>query len=108
MSGSEIVLCIVGMTAVTFLPRVLPITFLAGRNMPRAVRIWLSFVPVTILSALLLPDLLLVDGQLCIGIENIFLAAAIPTLVVCCLTRSLFAALAIGLTIVAVLRYLWA
>lgn len=34
MSTLDIVLCIAGMTAVTLLPRVLPITLLAGRKLP--------------------------------------------------------------------------
>ena len=107
MSILDIVLCIAGMTAVTLLPRVLPITLLAGRKLPPLLTTWLSFVPVTVLSALLVPDLLLTDGSLNISLDNKFLVAALPTLIVCWRTKSLFAALAVGMTTVALLRHFW-
>lgn len=107
MSTFDIILCIAGMAAVTLLPRVLPITLLAGRKLPPVVTTWLSFVPVTVLSALLVPDLILTDGNLNISFDNKFLVATLPTLIVCWWTRSLFGALAVGMTTVALLRHFW-
>ena len=107
MNNLNLVLCILGMAAVTFLPRVLPITLLAGRKLPKLITVWLSFVPVTVLAALLLPDLLLVKGQLDLSLDNRFLLVTLPTLVVCWYTRSLFGALAVGMTSLAFIRYFW-
>lgn len=101
----KLLIVMIGMTAVTFLPRVLPITLLAGRKLPPLLTIWLSFVPVAVLSALVLPDLLLVNGQLCLHWDNRFLLATFPTLIVCWLTKSLFGALAVGMTTLALIRY---
>ncbi len=106
MNTLDTTLCIAGMAAVTFIPRVLPITLLAGRKLPPLLTIWLSFVPVTVLAALLVPDLLLRDGNIHISLDNTFLIAALPTLIACRITKSsLFAALAVGMATVALLRH---
>lgn len=89
----------------TLLPGYCP--YLLRRKLPPLLTTWLSFVPVTVLSALLVPDLLLTDGSLNISLDNKFLVAALPTLIVCWRTKSLFAALAVGMTTVALLRHFW-
>lgn len=47
---------ILGMTIVTFLPRFLPVLFLSKRNIPENLVRWMSFVPVSIFSALVFSD----------------------------------------------------
>ena len=92
----DLLLCILGMTLVTLIPRVMPVTLLAG----------LSFVPVSVLAALVAPDLLLADGKLNITGDNLFLIATIPTLLICWYKKgSLFGALAVGMGTVALIRY---
>ena len=44
----DLALCILGMALVTLIPRVLPVTLLAGRNLPPLLTRWLSFVPVSV------------------------------------------------------------
>ena len=105
MNNFEIVLCIAGMAIATIIPRVLPITLLAGRKLPPLLAIWLSFVPVAVLAALLMPDLLLVEGHVSLNFDNKFLLAAFPTIIACWLCKNLFAALAVGMTSVALLRH---
>lgn len=56
-STEKIILAIGLMSAVTYLPRFLPLLFLSGRKMSPALRIWLSYVPVAVLAALLGPAL---------------------------------------------------
>ena len=48
----DLLLCILGMTLVTLIPRVMPVTLLAGRELPPLLTRWLSFVPVSVLAAL--------------------------------------------------------
>lgn len=55
----DLLLCILGMALVTLIPRVMPVTLLAGRELPPLLTRWLSFVPVSVLAALVAPDLLL-------------------------------------------------
>ena len=47
----DLLLCILGMALVTLIPRVMPVTLLAGRELPPLLTRWLSFVPVSVLAA---------------------------------------------------------
>ena len=78
----DLLLCILGMALVTLIPRVMPVTLLAGRELPPLLTRWLSFVPVSVLAALVAPDLLLADGKLNITGDNLFLIATFPTLLI--------------------------
>ena len=49
---------ILGMTAVTYIPRMVPFILLKGRNLPNFVKRFLQVLPVCALGALLIPDLL--------------------------------------------------
>lgn len=102
---SNIWLTIAGMTLVTALPRILPITLLAGKKLPPLFLRWLSFVPVCVLSALLLPELVLHKGQLFIHMDNIFLLAALPAALVSWRTGSFFGTIAVGMLAVAMARF---
>ena len=78
----------------------------AGRELPPLLTRWLSFVPVSVLAALVAPDLLLADGKLNIAGDNLFLIATFPTLLICWYKKgSLFGALAVGMGTVALIRY---
>ena len=102
----DLLLCILGMALVTLIPRVMPVTLLAGRELPPLLTRWLSFVPVSVLAALVAPDLLLADGKLNITGDNLFLIATFPTLLICWYKKgSLFGALAVGMGTVALIRY---
>lgn len=103
----DIILCILGMAVVSAIPRIVPLSLLAKRKLPTIVMQWLSFVPVSILAALLTPEIFLRDGKFYIAEDNFFLIAAVPTLLVSWLTRSFFGSVAIGMAIVAVLRLVY-
>lgn len=105
MTHLELALCTGGMLLGTFLPRVLPMTLLAGRPLPEAARVWLGFVPAAILAALVAPEIFLVDGKLALSMDNTFLVAALPSIFVAWKTRSLFATLAAGMASAALLRW---
>ena len=78
--NADILLCIFGMCLATLIPRVVPITLLAGRKLPPLLVRWLSFVPVSVLAALVMPDLTLVNGKLDLSFDNLFFIASLPTL----------------------------
>lgn len=101
-----IFLTICGMGAVTYLPRIIPMMLLSGRPLAPWIVRWLSFVPATVLSALLLPGLLCQGGELRVGLDNEFLLAAIPTFIVAWLTKSFFGTVATGMVLVALIRFL--
>ena len=94
------------MGLVTYLPRLIPVLLLSSKRLPRLVVMWLGFVPVAVLSALTLPSLLVNDAKLDFSGGNLFLWAAIPTLLVAWKTRSLFGSVIVGMAVVAIGRYL--
>ncbi len=99
-------LLIGGMALGAALPRILPLTILADKNLPYLVERWLAYIPAAILAALVAPEIFLINGNLAINLENIFLLASVPTLFIAWKFRSLFLTLASGMGLVALIRYL--
>jgi branched-subunit amino acid transport protein len=108
MDQSLFFLTILGMMLVTFLPRLLPVWLLAGRQLPPVIVTWLRYVPAAVLSALLFPGILVEGNQLHLAWNNLYLLAFIPTLLVAWKTRSLFGAVITGMVVVALGRLLLA
>lgn len=106
MTQQTIFLTIIAMALVTYVPRLVPAWLLSSRTMPPAVSSFLSFVPTAVLSALLLPSLVVQEGRLDFSAQNIFLWAAVPTLLVAWRTKSFFGAVATGVVLVAGARFL--
>ncbi|NCD25019.1 MAG: AzlD domain-containing protein [Deltaproteobacteria bacterium] len=106
MDQQTIFLTIVGMMAVTYVPRALPVLALARRSLPEAVIRWLGFIPVAVLSAMLVPSLVATKEGLDFSTDNIFLWAALPTFLVCWKTKSFVGAVVTGMSCVALGRYL--
>ena len=97
MDQQAVLIIMVGMLVVTYLPRLLPVLLFSSRDLPPMIIAWLRFVPVAVLSAMLLPSLVLVDNQLNLRVDNIFMWAAIPTFLVALKTRSLLGAVVVGM-----------
>lgn len=110
MDQNLITLTIVGMAIVTYLPRLLPLLVLAreraGGTLPPLLETWLRHVPAAVLAAMLLPSLLVVDGRANLALDNLYVWAALPTLLVAWKTRSLFGSVLVGVTVVALGRLL--
>ena len=105
MDQRLIFLTILGMLLVTYLPRVLPMLVLSSRTLPPVVEVWLRYVPVAVLAAMLFPALLVPEHRVTLGFENVFLWAALPTVIVTWKTRSFFGAVVVGMALVAIARY---
>ena len=104
MDQETIFLTILGMMAVTYIPRARPVLALARRTLPEPVIRWLGFIPVAVLSAMLVPSLLAPEKILDFSLRNIFLWAAVPTFLVCWKTRSFVGAVVTGMGCVALGR----
>ena len=104
MDQRTIFLTILGMDAVTYLPRLLPTWLLSSRELPRWLVLWLRHVPVAVLAAMLFPAIMTQNGRLHLGLDNLFLLASIPTLLVAWRTRSLFGSVITGIIVVALAR----
>ncbi|WP_319584339.1 AzlD domain-containing protein [uncultured Pseudodesulfovibrio sp.] len=105
MDQKIIFLTIVGMLAVTYIPRMVPLVALASRTLPESVVRWLSYVPAAVLSSMLFPALLLKDGSVDVSADNYFLWAAIPAFLLAWRTKSFFGTVALGMILVAAGRY---
>ena len=53
---SSILLLVLLMAAVTFIPRLIPLIFIRVDNVPKKLRIFLSYIPYAVLGALIIPD----------------------------------------------------
>lgn len=91
----EILLIIAGSGVVTLLPRVLPLVLLSRLGFPGWFREWLSFIPVTVMSALVAQALVPADGDWA-GVPPRLLASAV-CLAVAVASRSLFATVVAGM-----------
>jgi branched-subunit amino acid transport protein len=105
MTDPELLACICAMAAVTIAPRVLPLTLLAGRRLPPVFVRCLEFVPVSMLAALLAPELLIRNESVALD-GNPFLAAAVPTFLAAWRTRGFFLPIIIGMVAIAFCRLL--
>lgn len=89
--------------AVSVVTYVLRAFFLLGigyfGSFPPTLERLLEFFPVSILSALVVPSLLLVDGTLTVGPTNPKLVAGLAAFIIAWYTESLLATVAIGMVI---------
>ena len=86
-----------GMGLVTYLPRALPLLYLAHKEMPQWLIDWLSLIPVAILSALLAPSLFTDSAKRSLEFGKPELLVAIPTLIFALKTRSLGGTVLVGM-----------
>lgn len=105
MDQKLILLTVIGMMAVTYIPRMLPAMALSSRDLPPIVVKWLSYVPTAVLSALLAPSLIAPDGVVDFSFENLYFWVAVPTFAVAMYTRNFFGTVAVGMGLVAAARY---
>lgn len=103
---TELILCIAGCMLVTAIPRMGPVMFLRADSLPPALRHWLSFVPVSVMAALLGQDIFFYDGVFSLSWTNLYLVAAVPSLLVAWCTRSFFGVIAVAMGFVAAGRAL--
>ncbi len=89
MSFTEFLLLFAGMGLATYIPRWLPLFYLAHRQLPQWLVDWLSLIPVAILSALLAPILLTQSVPRSLELGKPELLIAIPTFLIAWKTKSL-------------------
>ena len=95
-SSKEYLLLLLGMGLVTFLPRWFPLFFLSKRELPNLIVRWLDLIPAAILSALLIPELL-IGGTPKHLVFKPELIVAIPTFCFALKTKSLGGTVVVGM-----------
>jgi branched-subunit amino acid transport protein len=94
----EILGVILGMALVTFVPRFLPMAVLSRWVIPERIRIGLSHLPVSILSAIVFP-ILFFNGEGNFGIQPRLLLAALPVFAFSWWVRSLWGSVVLGMLV---------
>ncbi|MGG2084627.1 AzlD domain-containing protein [Lysinibacillus pakistanensis] len=96
---------IIGCALVTWLPRVIPFIFVRNVKLPEIILKWLSFIPVCILSALVIENLLDTDSGKVVTLNWPVFLTFVPTLIIALLTKSLSITVVAGVIIMAAVRY---
>lgn len=106
VAQSTIVLVIVGMALANFAIRFTPIALLSRFDLPRPVLRWLSFVPISVMGALVASEVLRPMGQWQPPLSNPGFYAAVITAAVFYRTRSFLGATVGGMVAYVALRAL--
>lgn len=97
MSSNDFILLFTGMGLATYLPRLLPLLYLAHKRLPQWLIEWLGLIPVAILSALLAPTLLTNPTPRFLDPGKPELLVAFPTLLFALKTKSLAGTVLLGM-----------
>ena len=103
---TKIIVIIIGMSLVTQIPRIIPLVVMSKLSLPPLLLNWLKYIPVAVLSALLVPSVLLPGGQLSISLDNKSLLASIPCIIIAAKTKNLFITVLSGIVMMAILQFL--
>lgn len=96
---------ILGSGLVTWLPRVIPFLLVRKIHIPNVVLRFLSYVPLCILTALFIQNLLVYrEGQFPL-INYEYFYASVPTLITAVITKNLMWIVVIGIISMALVRY---
>jgi len=97
-------LLILGMLAIAFVIRY---SFFAWPDLrfPRAIEQGLHYVPVAVLTAIVVPGMLLPDGQWALSWDNAYLLAGLLAIAIAAVSRNLLATIAGGLLSFFALRW---
>jgi len=102
----EVFLMIAGASIVTFIPRIVPLVLLSRIRIPDWGMTWLKYVPIAVMAALVGQELFLENGKPALFPPGPELYAALPTIAVALLTRSLLATVVAGMISMMLLRAL--
>ena len=91
-------LLFLGMAAVTFLPRFLPMALVSRITIPDRAKAFLEYVPVAVLSALVFPAIFEADGG-GVGIEMRLLLTAIVVGFFAWKVKNLFGSVVLGMVV---------
>ncbi|MCO5386525.1 MAG: AzlD domain-containing protein [Desulfosporosinus sp.] len=103
---SEVLYIIIGMTLVTYFTRIGALALFRFTGVPIWLNRWLKYVPVAILTSLIVPLLLLPKGYLDISLHNDYLIAGIVAAFVAYKSRNIIATLGLGMSVMFVLKLL--
>ena len=101
---SEVFLMILGMAAITYVLRFAPLVALRRITFPERFTKTLRFIPIAVLSTLIVPAILMPQGSLHLSYDNSYLIAAIVTVIVAYKTKKMIFAILAGILVIFLLR----
>ncbi len=104
METVPVVVTIAGMGLITLACRFLPFAVMDRIRLSPGVIAWMRYLPVAVLSAVVFPQILLAQGDVCFGAISRPLVASLFTIGVAMFTRNLLAGVTIGVACIALLR----
>lgn len=102
MTQNELIL-IIGMMLVTFLPRYIPMLIVGRVELPERLFRALRYVPVAVLTAILIPEAFVRDGNIELGLHNAYLYASIISALIAWRFKNLLLTIGGGL----IVFFLW-
>jgi len=102
---SEVAL-IIGMFVITFGIRFIMFAFAGKMTFPNWLEMALKFVPPAVLTAIIVPSVVMPAGIIDFSWHNQYLTAAIIAVVIALLTKSLMKTISLGMLFFLVLKYL--
>ena len=96
---------VVGMVLLTFIPRYIPFALAGKVSIPAWLSQALSFVPIAVLTIIIVQSTLIREQQLSVSLQNYHLMAAIIAFVVAIITRHLFLTIIVGLVSFALMKH---
>ena len=100
----QILWLLLGMAAVTFLPRFIPLALFTRWALPERIKRGLLFMPTAIMAAIAFPVLLSsAEGELIF--EPRLLLSALPVFLVALRTKNLWASVVVGMLVYWLLRF---
>ena len=106
MSDAFIWTVIIAMAIANFALRFIPMAAVSRVELPRPVMRWLSYIPISVMGAIVADSVLRPEGEFAAPWSNPYLVAAIPTALVYYKTRSFLGAVVVGMVVFVVLRVL--
>ena len=95
---------IVAMTALTFLPRYIPLALAGKIHIPPLLVQALEFVPIAVLTAIIVQVSLVREGEVMLSTENHYLIASVLAFVTALVSRHLMLTIVVGLVVFSVCR----
>ncbi len=98
MKQTEFIL-IIGMMLVTFLPRYIPMLIVGRVTLPDSLFRALRYVPVAVLTAILVPEAFVREGQIAVGLDNAYLYASIISALIAWRSKNLLLTIGGGMLV---------
>ena len=103
---TDIIILIIGMAAVTYATRAGSLAILKKAGVPAWLERWLKHLPVAMLTALIVPALLVPRGHLDLSLQNHHLIAGVVAALVCIRGYGVMPTMGAGLACILILKFI--